>query len=94
MIDGLSFLAYVLMLGIWLGIWGVLGALIANSRGRSFVDGLVQGVLLGPVGVVLMPFMNEGSKYVEPSSVNVGGDPSIDPIASGFVIGDPEDLFR
>lgn len=55
--DGLSFLIYVFIIGAWVLIWGGLGALIANGRGQPFVTGFVQGALLGPVGVALMPLL-------------------------------------
>jgi hypothetical protein len=57
MLDGLIFLVYVFIIGVWVMVWGGLGALIANGRGQSFLSGFVQGVLLGPVGVMLMPLL-------------------------------------
>ena len=38
-------------------VWAGLGALIANGRGQPFLAGFIQGALLGPVGVVLMPLL-------------------------------------
>lgn len=38
-------------------MWSGLGALVANGRGQPFLVGFVQGALLGPVGVVLMPLL-------------------------------------
>lgn len=57
MLEGLSFLAYTFIIGVWVLVWAGLGALIANGRGQSFLVGFIQGALLGPVGVILMPLL-------------------------------------
>jgi len=57
MLEGLSFLAYTFIIGVWVMVWAGLGALIANGRGQPFLVGFVQGALLGPVGVILMPLL-------------------------------------
>jgi hypothetical protein len=57
MLDGLSFLVYTFIIGVWILVWSGLGALVANGRGQPFLVGFVQGALLGPVGVVLMPLL-------------------------------------
>ena len=57
MIDGLSFLAYVVVIGLWTFVWAALGAIVANGRGQAPMAGFVQGALLGPLGVVLMPIL-------------------------------------
>lgn len=57
MLEGLSFLVYVFIIGVWVLVWAGLGALIANGRGQPFLAGFIQGALLGPVGVILMPLL-------------------------------------
>ena len=57
MLEGLSFLAYTFIIGVWILVWAGLGSLIANGRGQPFLTGFIQGALLGPVGVVLMPLL-------------------------------------
>ena len=56
-LEGLSFIVYVFIIGVWVLVWAGLGALIANGRGQPFLAGFIQGALLGPVGVVLMPLL-------------------------------------
>jgi len=57
MIEGLTFLGFTLVVGVWVFVWGLLGSLLANSKGLTFSQGLIQGVLLGPVGVALIPLL-------------------------------------
>ena len=57
MLEGLSFLAYTFIIGVWVLVWAGLGSLVANGRGQPFLVGFVQGALLGPVGVILMPLL-------------------------------------
>ena len=57
MIDGLSFLAYTIVIGLWTFVWAALGAIVANGRGQAPMTGFVQGALLGPLGVILMPLL-------------------------------------
>jgi hypothetical protein len=57
MIDGLSFLAYTIVIGLWTLVWAALGAIVANGRGQAPMTGFVQGALLGPLGVILMPIL-------------------------------------
>jgi hypothetical protein len=54
MADGISFVLYVVLVGIWMAAWGALGAVVSNSRDESGLHGLIQGVLLGPIGVILI----------------------------------------
>jgi NhaP-type Na+/H+ or K+/H+ antiporter len=56
-LEGLSFIVYVFIIGVWVLVWAGLGALIAYGRGLPFLVGFIQGALLGPVGVVLMPLL-------------------------------------
>jgi hypothetical protein len=68
MLEGLSFLAYTFIIGVWVLVWAGLGSLIANGRGQPFMVGFVQGALLGPVGVILMPLlasMRDSEKAVD-----------------------------
>lgn len=48
---------------IWIGL-GVIGAMIANSKGNSGCSGFVLGVLLGPIGLLITYFSsdNESTK--------------------------------
>jgi len=57
MLEGLSFLAYTFIIGVWVMVWAGLGPIIANGRGQPFLVGFVQGALLGPIGVILMPLL-------------------------------------
>ena len=58
MSTALSILAVVLLLivGVWLAVFGGIGALLAPRRGRTAVNGFLLGALLGPIGwaVVLL----------------------------------------
>ena len=57
MVDGISFLAYAVVIGLWTFVWAALGAIVANGRGQAPMTGFVQGALLGPLGVILMPLL-------------------------------------
>lgn len=53
-----SLVALVALASLALAVCGCLGAYIARAKGRSALEGLLFGVLLGPIGVliaVLMP---------------------------------------
>lgn len=42
-----------LLLLIWV-VFGIIGALIASGKGRSGCGGFALGVLLGPIGVLIV----------------------------------------
>lgn len=58
MSTALGIVAAVLLLfvGVWVAVFGGVGALLAPRRGRSAVNGFLWGALLGPIGwaVVLL----------------------------------------
>ena len=54
MTTGVTFAIYVLLVSGWMLAWGALGAVVSNSRNESGLHGLVQGILLGPIGVLLI----------------------------------------
>lgn len=46
-----------LILLLWL-LFGIIGALIANNKGRSSCGGFALGVLLGPIGVLIVALLS------------------------------------
>ncbi len=56
MSTALSILAVVLLLvvGVWLAVFGGIGAILAPRRGRTAVNGFLWGALLGPIGWVVV----------------------------------------
>ncbi|MEH6618508.1 hypothetical protein [Maribacter arcticus] len=43
---------------IWIGL-GIVGAMIANSKGNSGCGGFILGVLLGPIGLLISFFSSD-----------------------------------
>lgn len=46
---------------IWIGL-GIVGAMIASSKGNSGCGGFALGVLLGPVGLLIAFFSSDDEK--------------------------------
>jgi len=52
-------------MGAFIAIWllcGILGAVIASSKGGSGVAGFLVGFLLGPIGVIITLFMGNAAR--------------------------------
>lgn len=43
---------------LWIG-FGIVGAMIASSKGNSGCVGLILGVLLGPIGILIAYFSSD-----------------------------------
>ncbi len=44
----------LLIVGVWLAVFGGIGAILAPRCGRTAVNGFLWGALLGPIGWVVM----------------------------------------
>ena len=58
----------VLFAACWIAVFGGIGALLARSRDRSPVAGLLLGTLLGPLGWLVMSRWI-GSTTTEPNTL-------------------------
>ena len=51
----------VLIVAVWIAIFGGIGALLARSRGGSGTVGLAWGALLGPIGWLIVLWVTRRS---------------------------------
>lgn len=53
----------VLVVAVWIGIFGAAGALVARMRDGSALIGFLWGALLGPIGVVIAYFFSGSAPH-------------------------------
>jgi len=89
MSTALSVLAVVLLLvvGVWLAVFGGIGAILAPRRGRTAVNGFLWGALLGPIGWVVV-LVRPGT--VRSSMGRLRGAGDADALAVGPTVGSLE----
>lgn len=54
MIDSLTFGVVLAILVAWVFAWGLIAAVVATSKQQDPIGGLVQGLTLGPIGVLFV----------------------------------------
>ncbi len=54
MLDSLTFGVVLAILVAWVFAWGLIAAVVATSKQQDPIGGLVQGLTLGPVGVLFV----------------------------------------
>lgn len=54
MLDSLTFGVVLAVLVAWILAWGLIAAVVATSKQQDPIGGLVQGLTLGPVGVLFV----------------------------------------
>jgi hypothetical protein len=52
--DSLTFGVVLAILVAWVFAWGLIAAVVATSKQQDPIGGLVQGLTLGPVGVLFV----------------------------------------
>jgi len=53
-LDSLTFGVVLAILVAWVFAWGLIAAVVATSKQQDPIGGLVQGLTLGPVGVLFV----------------------------------------
>jgi len=54
MITNLSLAAVLIFVTIWCFAWALIGVLFAGFMGVNYFSGLIHGLVLGPVGVLVL----------------------------------------
>jgi hypothetical protein len=67
MIDSLTFGLVLTILVAWVVSWALIGAVVSVSKGFDPVGGLVQGMTMGPIGVMFI-VISQKPKTVSKSS--------------------------
>lgn len=52
--DSLTFGVVLVILVAWVFSWGLIAAVVATAKQRDTIEGLVQGLTFGPVGVLFV----------------------------------------
>ncbi len=54
----------VIVLGIfaWVIVWSGFGVYVATQKGRSAGEGIVFGIVLGPIGLLIVACLPEGPR--------------------------------
>lgn len=61
----------VLVLGIAV-VCGAIGGAITSSKGRSYVDGFLLGLLLGPIGIIISALLPKDVRVLEEIALESG----------------------
>lgn len=61
MLDSLTFGVVLAILVAWVFAWGLIAAVVATSKQQDPIGGLVQGLTLGPVGVLFVALSTTAS---------------------------------
>ena len=80
MLDSLTFGVVLEILTAWVFAWGLIAAVVATSKQQDPIGGLVQGLTLGPVGVLFVALSSRANSQRELVRVseasNLGSDNS------------------
>lgn len=80
MLDSLTFGVVLAILVAWVFAWGLIAAVVATSKQQDPIGGLVQGLTLGPVGVLFVALSKNtnspGRKVRDSNSSDTGTDDS------------------
>jgi len=58
-LDSLTFGVVLAILVAWVFAWGLIAAVVATSKQQDPIGGLVQGLTLGPVGVLFVALSDD-----------------------------------
>lgn len=61
MFDSLTFGVVLAILVAWVSAWGLIAAVVATSKQQDPIGGLIQGLTLGPVGVLFVALSNNSN---------------------------------
>jgi len=79
-LDSLTFGVVLAILTAWVFAWGLIAAVVATSKQLDPIGGLVQGLTLGPVGVLFVALSSRANSQRELVRVseasNLGSDNS------------------
>ena len=79
-LDSLTFGVVLAILTAWVFAWGLIAAVVATSKQQDPVGGLVQGLTLGPLGVLFVALSSRANSQRELVRVseasNLGSDNS------------------
>jgi hypothetical protein len=77
-LDSLTFGVVLAILTAWVFAWGLIAAVVATSKQQDPVGGLVQGLTLGPLGVLFVALSSRANSQRELVRVseasNLGSD--------------------
>ena len=78
MLDSLTFGLVLAILVAWIFAWGLIAAVVAISKQQDPIGGLVQGLTLGPVGVLFVALSRDESSQLRQDKARAsrtsGGD--------------------
>jgi len=77
-------LALGLLVGLWIVVFGVAGALLSNRAGLSRMTGLLVGTALGPIGVGWLAWRGRATR--QPPESRPETQPAPDESGPGFLI--------
>jgi hypothetical protein len=60
--DSMAVAIYLLCFLLWAAMFGALGWYVAIQCGRSEIEGLVLGVLFGPLGALVVGLLPKGQR--------------------------------
>jgi hypothetical protein len=77
-LDSLTFGVVLAILTAWVFAWGLIAAVVATSKQQDPIGGLVQGLTLGPVGVLFVALSSRANSQLERGRVGEASNLSSD----------------
>jgi hypothetical protein len=77
-LDSLTFGVVLAILTAWVFAWGLIAAVVATSKQQDPIGGLVQGLTLGPVGVLFVALSSRANSQLERGRVSEASNLSSD----------------
>jgi hypothetical protein len=72
--DSLTFGVLLVILVAWVFSWGLIAAVVATAKQRDTIEGFVQGLMFGPVGVLFVALSTRSVRQRFESSRASGSD--------------------
>lgn len=84
----------ILVVFVWVAVFGGIGTLLAPRRGRTRIRGFLLGVLLGPVGWIMLLIRPGSARRIlrRPSRDEISIERYRAPLNQGAEVGDDDDL--